>query len=325
MGKIYFKIILPIFFILNSSFQVNVNSRINYIQYFKNIQNAENLIAKGNIDEAINEYLKNLNHFEFNFGRDLYHAIQLTCLRKDKKNVFKFLHRALIEGIDIVFIKETPIIKDYLNRNQEIDRGLKLLSDTIKKDYFKKFNLNLRKDIIKDYCQCISKGNKIELENVQKFYVDYSYKNWKNKQTFIGEKYIGYFNISVPTNSCEKSSRSVFPDILVNIYGYCPCSLTKFSSDIDTLLKYGEIQPRFLALWQTMQFDAIFTLKKNFPCLKPKTRPFDYGIRTRSSEPLGFDIQSINNHRSQIYLPPKDTDEKIFEWSKSSNFKFIID
>jgi len=297
--------------ILSNCILVFGQNTINYTYYFEQILKAEDELADGNYDKALETYSKTLKQYNFVFASDAYNACQIGLFIKNNKIADSLFYLCSKSGIS----------KKRLLTNHLILR--KYLSDTIKynsllvagkKAYFKRIDQSLRNEMLSQFNQeqnAKDKGTINDFREVCSSNFD-RILSLAKKGRFPGEKLIGV-NDDL-NNNFVFSTLCNYPNSYKLIIQY-----------LDTAMKYGEVQPiQIIVLYcfNQSRINILYSNKNNnkyhvqYDSLNFKTC-YNISFGKRSN-----DIDSVNIERKKANIFSVETQEKLLKLAKQDTLDF---
>jgi hypothetical protein len=97
----------PLFFALTG---VETDENKDYLQYHKQINEAERLISMENFKEALYKYENVFDSYDFVFLRDYKIAAQIAFYLKEKRKSFNFIKKGIADGWDLKALKKNKFL-----------------------------------------------------------------------------------------------------------------------------------------------------------------------------------------------------------------------
>ena len=140
-------LLLAISFFASQLIQAKVNN--DYLEYHLKIRQAEELIAEGSLESALNVYQEIFDSFDFVFRKDCIVATQLAYYIGDKTGALKYLKKGISRGWTIKNIKKYKILQPLLKSDQ--GPTIKIQYDSLRSIYSKSLNKKLRTEVNEMY------------------------------------------------------------------------------------------------------------------------------------------------------------------------------
>ncbi|MCB0488068.1 MAG: hypothetical protein KDC99_06315 [Cyclobacteriaceae bacterium] len=141
----HFRVTLLFLCVSLSSFSGDVGTDEDYLEYHRQITEAESLIAEERYEEALRIYNNVFSSYDFIFVRDYKVATQLAWYMKDRDQTFGYLHDAVKSGWTLKSIKKNDFLKPL--RKEPEWKKTKKDYDRLRTDYAARLNKPLRESV----------------------------------------------------------------------------------------------------------------------------------------------------------------------------------
>lgn len=171
------KLILTIALIVCTLSGLMAQKQTNYMNYHRDIINAEELITQKKYSDALSIFESAFNSYDFIFLKDYKVATQLSLYLGDKEKAFSFLRLGISDGWTLKEIKKSKFLKSLRDKREwEI---IKSQHDTLRMNYEKRLNPTLRAEIH----EMFKRDQKLAFANLFKI-------GQKAKERFLYRKFV---------------------------------------------------------------------------------------------------------------------------------------
>jgi hypothetical protein len=123
-------------------------ANIDYVDYSKEIVNAERMFLGNNFSGSITQYRSIFNKYPKAYLKDVFIATEIACLAHDKDDAMYFLEIAFRKGLHIKAIMMTEVINKYLYRSDEQKNKIDKIYEIARAIYLSSIDFNYRNQIL---------------------------------------------------------------------------------------------------------------------------------------------------------------------------------
>jgi len=304
------------FLILVSFF---IQAQDDYSEYHQSIILVEDLISNEKFADAVKEYNKIFEAYDYVFLKDILIAAQVAYLSDDIEKTNEWLLRAVTDGYDCNCIKKLPIFKEYIDLDEwkKIESQYEELND----EYLTTIDLGLHYEFHHRYKQeQENKSNRIKYKDI----VTDNYRRIKSLMDsipFPSERIVGIDDGAIfPTtiggslSNCEAGNSKVIPTLLHYDNPITDIGIDKFSA----ALKLGHLHPRQFASIYSFESNYVSRLSGNRSVNKPRLPEyfFNFGFGKKID-----DFERVNSDRRKFGICSLETEKKLEIVSKKYNIR----
>jgi hypothetical protein len=301
------KYLIAVLFLMCGSYCLQ--SQTDYRDYHQSIVTIEDLISNEKFNEAVIDYEKIFETYEYVFLKDILIAAQIAYLSQNYDKSNEWLLKAVTNGYDCNCIKRFPVFHEYVKSDDWAIIESK--SEDLNEVYLSTINLDLHYEFHFRYKnEQENKSNRIIYKDV----VTSNYRRIKELMDsipFPSERIIGIDNGSLfPTSSggslssCEASNSKVIPTLLHYDNPITDIGIEKFLNAI----KSGHLHPgQFVSIY-SFESNHVSRLTSSRSINKPKLPEYffnsGFGKRTK-------DLQRVNLDRKKFGICSLETERKL--------------
>jgi len=291
-----------------------------YTIYHQQVNYAEHLFLSGSVDSSIALYKKTFKEFGFVFAKDCIVAAQIAAYSNESESALYFIHRALLQGVKIICLKDIPILDIYLAKADKW-KHIGEVYDSLHTQYLRSIDFKKKMKYVSYYLEEQNAKNNGSIDYTAIVYANYSsIKKETLALGFPGDKVLGIDDESYEPES--EDGRLSCENTLITLYHY-PCSFTEMKELLLPEIKKGNIHPRDYAYISEFEHRLFVNNHNRFPQCNPSGNYSNYKIDWFKSY-TEDEIKTIYDMRSKIYICSFQQDLQKKEMEEKHNFKFFF-
>ncbi len=290
----------------------------NYLDYHREILQAEKLFFVRQFDSSIHSYKKIFTKYSKPFAKDCYIALQFAAMRKDTASATLFFMKAFENGVRWNDLSMGFQVRELLG-NAEYKKRISLLYPIYRQKYLHNINYAIRDSveqmIVRDnqagiltnqafFKSKIHRNNKLQYEVTDTAIVHVYDRNLaeiiriSKRYGFPGQHLIGLLDPELEQHDIREEHFELITLILL-YHHYCSYFFLK--NELLTALKNGELLPTEYAMVYQWSYDAGY-YNKNLGKPKASNTLYHFGIQCDYSPP-----DKIYNHFTNPWYYSKDS------------------
>ncbi|MDA8692787.1 hypothetical protein N9L92_01905 [Saprospiraceae bacterium] len=286
-----------------------IQAQEDYLDYHQSIIIAEDLISDEKFEDAVVEYNKLFEAYDYVFIKDLLIAAQIAYLSKNIEKTNEWLIEAISDGYDCDCIDRLPVFKEYVKSNDWIiiESKSKELNEaylgTIDRGLYYEFHHRYKEE--QENKSNRSRYRDIVISNYKRI------KELMDTIPFPSERIIGIDNGAIfktssggSLSNCEASNSKVIPTLLHYDNPITDIGIEKFLY----ALKLGHLHPRQFASIYSFETSYLSRLNEDKSVNKPELPEyfFNYGFGKRTN-----DSQRADSDRKKFGICSLETERKL--------------